>query len=56
MEPQEIRIYPCGACGGDGGHHDFAGHWFRCAPCNGEGWIEVELQPVEMEDLELAHG
>ncbi|MGX1362568.1 excinuclease UvrABC ATPase subunit [Bradyrhizobium elkanii] len=52
IEPQEIRIFPCGACGGDGGHHDFAGHWFRCMPCKGEGWIEVELQPVEMEDLD----
>lgn len=48
----ETRIIPCSECGGDGGHHDFAGHWARCSACIGKGEIEIELEPVTLEDLE----
>lgn len=52
----DSRIIVCGACGGDCGHHDFAGHWARCDLCLGEGELEVEVSEIEMEDLEEAHG
>ena len=48
----DTRIIPCPACGGDKGHHDFAGHWTRCDACDATGDIEVELEPVELDDLE----
>lgn len=50
----DIRIIPCSACGGDGGHHDFAGHWDRCVICNGTGDEEVELQHAEQDMTEYA--
>lgn len=55
-KPNEVRIFPCGACGGDGGHHDFADTWTRCYLCDGEGELEVDVYPVALEDLEEANG
>lgn len=50
-KPDEVRIFPCGACGGDGGHHDFAGSWERCNLCAGEGELEFEVKPATLNDL-----
>lgn len=51
-KPEEVRIIRCSSCGGDGGHHDFAGQWSRCYLCDGDGEIEIEVMPIEMEDLD----
>lgn len=47
-----LRIITCAVCGGDKGHMNFDGRWERCPACEGEGEFEVELQPIEMEDLD----
>ncbi|MGY3527238.1 hypothetical protein [Bradyrhizobium sp. USDA 4452] len=57
IDPDEIRIFPCGACGGDGGGYEGGNEiWIRCDLCLGEGEFEIELATIEMEDLEEAHG
>ena len=28
-------------------------HWIKCRACEGEGEVEIETQPIEMEDLEF---
>jgi len=58
----EVRIIHCHSCGGDGGHLDVTGRdwhgpvfdWFECRACGGWGEIEVEVFPIELEDLEAA--
>lgn len=40
--PVEENPIPCESCGGDGGHHDFAGNWSRCVVCNGTGNQDME--------------
>ncbi|WP_028136143.1 hypothetical protein [Bradyrhizobium japonicum] len=51
-KPNEVRIIPCGACGGDGGHHGFDDVWERCNLCSGEGELEYDVEDIKMEDLE----
>jgi endogenous inhibitor of DNA gyrase (YacG/DUF329 family) len=58
----ELRIIPCPACGGDGGwdvevSHDPFRDTIRyqrveCTTCGTAGEIEIEVEPIEMEDLE----
>jgi hypothetical protein len=55
------RIIPCEECGGDGGFTEpvslnpFTGRikekTYRCLTCNGTGEMEIELQPITIEDL-----
>lgn len=51
---------PCGVCNGDGGFeqmptgpHD-TGQWSECRACCGTGEVEVEYQPVDLDDLDEA--
>jgi hypothetical protein len=48
----EPRIIVCVCCGGDRGHNDYDGRWHVCRACDGEGEIEIEVEPVTMEDLD----
>jgi len=51
---RETRCVVCAICGGDG-FFDESGHrWRKCEPCDGKGEIEVEIAPIEMEDLQIA--
>jgi DnaJ-class molecular chaperone len=55
------RIIPCEECGGDGGftypvsHDPFSGNireaWDECRACGGTGQMEIEVEPVELEDI-----
>ena len=55
VQPDEIRIIPCGACGGDGGGYEGGNErWIRCVACNGQGELETELEPVSLEEMEDA--
>ena len=48
----EFRIIACVCCGGDRGHFDDGNQrWITCRACNGEGEIETEPEPVELDDL-----
>src|SRR4051812_37772965 len=49
----EVRTVACAYCGGDKGHFEGGNErWIRCTACDGEGEFEVELKPVDLEDLE----
>lgn len=48
-----VFTVPCEECGGDGGHHDFAGRWDRCLICGGTGDEKIELHP---ETRQLVRG
>ena len=62
----DTRIIPCQRCGGDGGHEiwtgydprngDAIGHWQKCSLCDGTGDNEIELEPIEEEDLDEMGG
>lgn len=48
----EFRIIACVCCGGDRGHFDDGNQrWITCRACNGEGELEIEPEPVELDDL-----
>jgi hypothetical protein len=48
----DIRIIPCFFCGGDKGGYDGGNErWIECAACDGQGELEVEFEPVELDDL-----
>lgn len=48
----EFRILACVCCGGDRAHFDDGNQrWITCRACNGEGEIEIEPEPVELDDL-----
>ena len=54
----ETRIIVCRNCGGDGGWDEpsyrFGGDfwdWYECGACNGEGDVEVEVEPIDEDDL-----
>lgn len=61
--PQTVsfRIEPCPACRGDKGFAypididrrdgSLIEGWADCSTCGAEGEIEVELEPIELEDL-----
>jgi hypothetical protein len=56
-----VRIEPCPACRGDKGHAypididrrdgSLIEGWQDCSTCGAEGEIEVELEPIELDDL-----
>lgn len=56
----DTRQFTCGLCNGDGGWDHVTGHdpqgpvwrWQTCDGCEGRGKIEVESEPVTMEDLQ----
>jgi DnaJ-class molecular chaperone len=58
------RIFePCEHCGGEGimyRQHPWHGGVEvpdgECPACNGEGVVEIEFQPIEMEDLDEISG
>ena len=48
----EFRIIACECCGGDRGHFDDLNQrWITCRACNGEGEIEIEPEPISLDDL-----
>lgn len=52
MSHAEFRIIACVCCGGDRGHFDDGNQrWITCRACNGEGEIEIEPEPVEMDEI-----
>jgi hypothetical protein len=48
----EERVMPCSACGGDGGHDDYAGYWHPCTECDATGDFIAELHPINLSDLD----
>lgn len=56
------RLIECPACSGDGGwdtltgydprNGEPTGYWTECDTCKGTRGIEIEDQPIEMEDLD----
>lgn len=63
---QDIRTTWCRDCGGDGGFEEVVGidpfrsepitRWFLCSSCQGTGEQEIELQPIDMDDLSAMGG
>lgn len=57
----DLRIIPCEKCRGDGGwsveltFNPFTGRIgyqdIECTDCGGTGEIEIELEPIEIDDL-----
>jgi hypothetical protein len=55
------RTIECPYCGGDGGHEvlthynpvngDPLGYWQTCGACEGKKEIEIEVEPVTIDDL-----
>ena len=53
---------PCPSCGGDCGHEypydidrrngGVISHWRACETCEATGSVEVELEPIDLDDLE----
>jgi len=60
MDPG-LRIIPCQACGGDRGHAvpinidrrdgSLIERWEPCLRCDATGDEEIEVEPIELEDL-----
>lgn len=60
-DPKETRMIACPECGGDRGwevltHYDPRdgdpkGYWQHCEVCEATGEIEIEVEPVTMEDI-----
>lgn len=49
-----VEMIPCECCGGDGGTYEGGNErWITCRACNGEGTVEVEMQPLNVDDLEF---
>ena len=48
----DFRIICCPNCDGDGRLHTWGTHTPRCRVCEGTGQIEIEVEPIEMEDLD----
>lgn len=54
----ETRIVPCFTCEGDAGWEgppsriDGSGRWHNCEACNRTGEVEIEVEPISMEDIE----
>lgn len=59
---RETRMIECPGCDGEGGyetltHYDArngepCGYWTTCGVCNGAREIEVEVEPITLEDLD----
>ena len=50
-----IRIVDCWGCGGDGGWDEPAAWtptWFECPYCHGEGELEIQVEPVTLDDMQ----
>lgn len=66
MTEPDVRIDPCPHCMGDKGHdvpYDIdrrdgstIDRWVPCRLCDATGDVEIEVEPVELEDLEEAFG
>lgn len=63
MSERETRMIECPACDGEGGHTtltsydprngDPQGYWTACHVCEGKREIEIEVEPITLEDLAL---
>jgi hypothetical protein len=51
-DDRNFRVMLCAACGGDRGHMDYDGSWSGCIACEEQGEFEVELQPIDCDDLD----
>lgn len=59
IEP-DVVLDLCDACGGDGGFddtyidrsHEVRSDWSPCDHCDGEGFVLIDAEPIEMDDLE----
>lgn len=62
----DTRTIPCERCGGDKGFdvpHDIdrrdgglITHWVECSACGGTGDMEIEIEPIDIEDLDAMSG
>lgn len=62
---RSARIIVCPHCGGDKGHDvpvdidrrdgSLITHWRPCLYCGAEGDIEIEVEPIELEDFPAAY-
>jgi hypothetical protein len=58
-EKVTMRVVVCEACGGDRGHDVVSGYypwgttgrWVPCTACDATGEIEVEVEPIDLDDL-----
>lgn len=60
----DLRLMPCPACGGDRGwaypvdidrrDGSLIERWEDCRYCDENGEVEVELEPIELDDLDEA--
>lgn len=58
----ETRFIECPECGSDGGHETWTGYdprngeptgyWTTCSVCEGRREIEIEVEPVTIDDLD----
>lgn len=56
-EPPILEV--CDACGGDRGFcdtyidrsHEVRSDWYRCDYCDGTGFLLIDAEPIQMEDL-----
>lgn len=58
---QDTRMIECPVCCGEGGHETVTGYdprngettsyWTACHTCEGRKEIEVDVEPVTLEDL-----
>jgi DnaJ-class molecular chaperone len=47
----DLRIICCDTCEG-AGRYDLYGHEYECHVCVGTGSVQIELQPITMDDLD----
>lgn len=57
--PGDLVLDVCDACGGDGGFddtyigrsHEVRSDWSTCDHCEGTGFVLIDAEPIEMDDL-----
>lgn len=63
MTERETRMIECPGCNGEGGHHTLTGYdprngeptgyWTTCDICEGRREVEIEVEPITIDDLAL---
>lgn len=59
----ETRMIECPHCSGEGGHEtvtgynprngETTGYWTTCPACEGKREIEIEVEPITLDDLDV---
>ena len=53
----DLRVEWCPECGGDGEIETYGPTGvLRCRACDGQGYIQIEVQPIELADLKAIWG